>query len=414
MFSLSTSMSERSSLLRPMDLAASSRSFSIHSSRLPWQLWLTSLALLRPASVSASSMSVLEGASPRVTPRTPVARLVRQLSLAASSAASAMHAPMRSPSAEAISSSRSLRTLSSGMPDASSPDTAASISFAAVMHLSLESSGQDSSKVQISSFTPSSRNSRTSESFTSPLSLPMLLPTASRMSSDPKHSFFFSSVSAPVMQSRSSSETSSAAPRRKRLRSSSSGTEPAARPDSSARAFRASVLERQASLAASVEAAAEHLRTIIMAFSPAIFRISRLSSSGVTVWFLRRSSSALTRIVQSAKLTFSSASFASRVQFSRVPSSARGAPFSSSRRSFTASGAVPVEVWKAWRHSSLLRPSRRQATSWPWASSRSSSISRAGLGGCCAATPRQSRTTASFMAAKNQRPTLKQSETPPP
>mmetsp|Transcript_96615 Transcript_96615/g.134009 ORF Transcript_96615/g.134009 Transcript_96615/m.134009 type:complete len:406 (+) Transcript_96615:1652-2869(+) len=375
MFSLSTSMSDRSSLLRPIDFAASSRMRSMHSSRLPWQSLLTSLALSRPASFRASSTSVREGAPPpcvpRATPRASVASVVRQASLAVSSAAWSIQDLILSPSSLAISSFRSLRIMSSVMAEDSRPVTAASMSLAALMHCSLESSGQASSMVQISSFTPSSRYSRTSESLTSPRPLPKDSPMASLMSSEEKHALFSVSDAAAAMHKRTSSDTCSAAPFRNKSRSSSSGIDSRVRPVSVARACMASALDKHASFAASVVAAAEQVLTICFAFSPAIFLISRSTSSSVSVSFLRVCSRVLSCSLHSSKLPLEAAM--SLVQFSSVPRRALGAPFSSSKRSLTLSGGVPpVESPKPWRHSSSVLPANLHATSPCWASSLSS------------------------------------------
>mmetsp|Transcript_98869 Transcript_98869/g.235775 ORF Transcript_98869/g.235775 Transcript_98869/m.235775 type:complete len:354 (+) Transcript_98869:1648-2709(+) len=351
MFSLSTSMSDRSSLLRPMDLAASSRMRSMHSSRLPWQSLLTSLALSRPASFRASSMSVREGApppcAPRATPRASVASVVRQASFAVLSWAWSIQDRILSPSSLAILSCRSWRIMSSLMAEAGRllPVTAASISLAAVMHCSWESSGQDSSRVQISSFTPSMENSRTSASVTSPRPLPMDSPMASRMSSEEKHALFSVSDPAASMHRRTSSDTCSAAPCRNNIRSSSSGIDSRVRPVKVARACMASALDKQASFAASVVAAAEQVLTMCFAFSPAIFLISRSTSSSVSVSLLSVCSKVLSCSLHSSKLAFEAAM--SLVQFSSVPRRALGAPFSSSKRSLTLSAGVPpVELRK--------------------------------------------------------------------
>mmetsp|Transcript_15833 Transcript_15833/g.37357 ORF Transcript_15833/g.37357 Transcript_15833/m.37357 type:complete len:463 (-) Transcript_15833:48-1436(-) len=386
MFSLSTSISLRSSGSLPMDLAASSRTRIMHTSRLSLQSLLTSLALSSPASFKALSTSARDGASPRSrpTPRASVARL-RQLSLAASSTASSMQAAILSPSSLFISSSSTLRMMSSVMASAGRPVTLASISFALIMQASLSSSLQVSSSTQISSSTPSSRNSRTSESLTSSLPLPKASPTASLNSSLPRQARIASSVAASSMQPRNSWEISSLFPPRTRPLSSSGLTEPSGLPVKVARAAKASALSRQASLAASSDAASTQASTICFAFSEAMRRISPSSRSGLMVSFLSFSSIIFTSILQVSKVvvTLSMA----MVQFSRVSTRATWAPFSASKRSLTGSGATPSASSNAALQVSSSLPLMRHLAKSPWTSRRGGGRSPSLGSSFCAAAP---------------------------
>mmetsp|Transcript_48304 Transcript_48304/g.115079 ORF Transcript_48304/g.115079 Transcript_48304/m.115079 type:complete len:532 (+) Transcript_48304:905-2500(+) len=358
----STAMSVISSGLMPMDWAAFSFSNRMHTSLDSAQSLPCSLAALRPASISASSVLPL-GPSPPPTLTAASARMSLHCFRASSSSAASMHASICSPSFFCIALCRTFLSIWSLMSVAVLPMAVPKVSLAAATHCVFSSSGQLSISDHRSSRAPSSRNSLTSESFTLSLSLPKLSATEPFNESVFMQPRLASFVDAVFIHTCISWAMSLAAPWRMASFRSPSLNSLGSMPLILAAALFASMLVKQASFSASVLATVMHSLTTIRMRSSAAFLSMASNSSLVTLVPFRSFSDARALSLHSWKpLAFTMpVEFNSSVQFFNSSAKAKATPRSASSRCLGLSGASPSLSSSADRHSSRVFPASKHA-----------------------------------------------------